>query len=198
MSLVRSRPRTATAVGLVVAAGMGLAACGSSSSSSSSTASSSAAPAASASSSSSQPATVELATVGGFGKVLVDGATGRTLYLLNSEKGDKVTCTAANGCTAIWPPLTLPAGTTKPTAGPGLDSADLGTVTNGGATQVTYNGWPLYTFSKDTSAGQATGEGINRFGGIWYVVDAAGNPVTSATSSASSASSSSSSSGGYY
>jgi predicted lipoprotein with Yx(FWY)xxD motif len=36
--------------------------------------------------------------------------------------------------------------------------------------QVEYEGNLLYTFSGDTAAGQAQGEGIQSFGGTWYVV----------------------------
>lgn len=197
-------PRAALAAALAAAAAVGLAACGSSSPATSGSAAGHTTSRGPTPSGTPPSPTVELTTVPGYGKVLVDAATGHTLYLLNSEKGDKVTCTSSNGCTTIWHPLVLPSGTSSPQGGTGLTASDLGTVSNGGATQVTYNGWPLYTFSGDTAAGQVKGEGINHFGGIWYVVDAAGNPVTSPTSSSSSSSSSgaygstSSSSGGAY
>ena len=48
--------------------------------------------------------------------------------------------------------------------------------------EVTYNGWPLYTFIGDSSAGQAKGQGLNNFGGTWYVLNSSGNPVTAKTS----------------
>jgi hypothetical protein len=48
---------------------------------------------------------------------------------------------------------------------------------------VTYNGHPVYTFSGDSSAGDTSGQGINAFGGVWYVVSPAGQPVTTSTSS---------------
>ena len=43
------------------------------------------------------------------------------------------------------------------------------------ANEVTYNGWPLHTFSGDTAAGQTNGNGI---GGNWF----AAMPGTTATS----------------
>jgi len=43
--------------------------------------------------------------------------------------------------------------------------------------QVTYNGWPLYTWTGDAQAGQATGQGIYNLGGLWYVISPDGNPV---------------------
>jgi predicted lipoprotein with Yx(FWY)xxD motif len=48
-----------------------------------------------------------------------------------------------------------------------------------GKQQVTYGGHPLYFFAKDTKAGDARGEGIVHFGGTWWVVSAAGKPLTS-------------------
>jgi predicted lipoprotein with Yx(FWY)xxD motif len=46
----------------------------------------------------------------------------------------------------------------------------LGTFKHGGFTQVTLNGHPLYTFSEDAGQkGNATGEGLHSFGGVWQV-----------------------------
>jgi predicted lipoprotein with Yx(FWY)xxD motif len=172
---------------LALGAAATVAACGSSSSSSG----------AAAGSSSSAPAgasvTISAKTVPGVGTVLVNGQ-GRTLYLLTSEKGGKITCTAANGCTEAWPEIVLASGTTAPTAGSGVQSSLLGTVKDAsGNLEVTYNGWPLYTFSGDSGPGVAKGEGISNFGGTWYVLNSSGNPVTSSQSS----STSTSSGGGY-
>jgi predicted lipoprotein with Yx(FWY)xxD motif len=38
--------------------------------------------------------------------------------------------------------------------------------------QVTFDGCPLYTFVKDTGAGQTHGEGIVAFGGTWGLLRA--------------------------
>jgi hypothetical protein len=59
-----------------------------------------------------------------------------------------------------------------------------------GTTQVTYNHWPLYTFSGDSKPGQAKGQGLE---GTWYAVTAAGAeahasstaPASSSTTTAS-------------
>ena len=92
--------------------------------------------------------TVSTKNVSGVGTVLVNGK-GQTLYLLTSEKGGKITCTASNGCTQVWPETTLPSGTTAAKAGTGVKSSLLGTVKGaGGAMEVTYNGWPLYTLRR--------------------------------------------------
>jgi predicted lipoprotein with Yx(FWY)xxD motif len=133
--------------------------------------------------------------VSGLGTVLVN-QKGQTLYMLTSEKGGKITCTASNGCLHAWPEINLPSGVTAAKAGSGVQSSLLGTVKGGaGKTEVTYNGWPLYTFIGDSSAGMAKGQGLNNFGGIWYVLNTSGNPVTAKTASSSSSSSSSGSMG---
>jgi predicted lipoprotein with Yx(FWY)xxD motif len=171
---------------LALGAAATVAACGSSSSSGAAAGSSSSAP---AGASSAAAVTISAKTVPGVGTVLVDGQ-GRTLYLLTSEKGGKITCTAANGCTETWPEIVLASGTTAPTAGSGVQSSLLGTVKDAsGNLEVTYNGWPLYTFSGDSGPGVAKGEGISNFGGTWYVLNSSGNPVTSTQSSSTSTSS---------
>jgi predicted lipoprotein with Yx(FWY)xxD motif len=93
------------------------------------------------------------------GKVLAT-STGRTLYLSIADGRNKSRCTSANGCASLWPPL-LTKGT--PIAGTGVKQALLGTLKRGTKLQVSYNGHPLYTWSSDSKAGQATGENINGF-----------------------------------
>jgi predicted lipoprotein with Yx(FWY)xxD motif len=48
-----------------------------------------------------------------------------------------------------------------------------------GTTQVTYNGHPLYYYAADSSPGQATGQGLNQFGALWFVLSPSGNAITS-------------------
>lgn len=120
-----------------------------------------------------------------LGQVLVN-SSGRTLYHDTKDTSSTIACTAT--CAQTWPPLTIPSGT-KPTWGSGLSGSKFGTVTRpDGTLQVTYAGWPLYTYSNDSGPGQAQGQGV---GGIWYAITAAG------TNASSSGGSTSSSSGGY-
>lgn len=106
------------------------------------------------------------------GTALVDGR-GRTLYLFEADKGSTSTCNGA--CASLWPPATTSG---KPTAGPGVDGAKLGTTTRSdGTLEVTYNGHPLYRYAPDTKAGDATGQGLNQFGAPWYVLAASGNKI---------------------
>jgi predicted lipoprotein with Yx(FWY)xxD motif len=118
---------------------------------------------------------VQSSTVKGLGTVLVDGY-GLTLYLfVPDHRSGHSTC---NGyCATQWPPLSLPSGVTTPVVGAGVDRMLVGTTGRGNSLQVTYDGWPLYRWIGDTSAGQSTGEGIRNSGGLWYAVNDAGQPV---------------------
>ena len=108
-----------------------------------------------------------------LGPTLVD-ANGRTLYLFQADKPNLSTLSAAGQ--AIWPPFTA---TTKPQALAGAHAGQIGTVTQpAGATQITYNGHPLYYYVADHNAGQTTGQGLNQFGALLYALGPAGNANT--------------------
>ena len=165
--------------GLALGTAATVAACGSSSSS---TAAGSPASSAPSGASSAASATLSATSVPGVGTVLVNGQ-GQTLYMLTSEKGGKITCTQANGCTQAWPETLLTSGVTTAKAGHGVQASLLGTVRDAsGNLEVTYNHWPLYTFSGDSGPGAAKGQGLTSFGGTWYVLNGSGNPVTSGSS----------------
>ena len=164
--------------GLALGTAATVAACGSSSSSTAAGSPGSSAPAGASSAAS---ATISAKSVPGVGTVLVNGQ-GQTLYMLTSEKGGKITCTQANGCIQAWPETLLTSGATA-AAGSGVQSSLLGTVKDAsGNLEVTYNHWPLYTFSGDSGPGVAKGQGLTSFGGTWYVLSGSGNPVTSSPS----------------
>lgn len=122
-----------------------------------------------------------------LGKVLVD-RRGHTVYMLTADSAGHSTCNAS--CLAYWPPVSVSGSV--PQHLPGI-SATIGTaaLTSGGRT-VTAGGWPLYTFVKDTEAGDVYGQDITNFGGTWYAVSPAGQPVKTTAPSESG-----SSSGGY-
>ncbi len=119
---------------------------------------------------------VDTADVDGLGTVLVDGK-GFTLYLfIPDDHSMHSTCSGI--CAYEWPPLVLPRGASSPLAGHGIDASLLGTTTRGdGSVQITYKGWPLYLWPIDTRPGQATGQGLNNLGGLWYVVSPKGDPI---------------------
>lgn len=123
-------------------------------------------------------------SVSPVGTVLVN-AGGFTLYYLTSDKGGKVTCTGT--CASTWPPAIV---TSVPAGGSGVNGT-LGTVTDpDGKKQLTYDGWPLYTYSGDGAPGQANGQGV---GGVWFAMTPAGVSGSSSPGGASP----SSSGGGY-
>jgi predicted lipoprotein with Yx(FWY)xxD motif len=110
-----------------------------------------------------------------LGTVLV-AANGRTIYLFGKDRHDKSACSAS--CAQFWPPV-LSRG--KPTAGPGLHAALLGTTKRAnGSLQVTYNKHPLYTYVLDKQTGQTKGEGISAFGAKWYALSAKGVAIVKA------------------
>jgi predicted lipoprotein with Yx(FWY)xxD motif len=107
---------------------------------------------------------------GALGTFLTD-ANGGTLYIFLSDNYGPSVCYGV--CEKFWPPL-LTSG--APVAGVGVQQWSLGTTTrNDGSTQVTYNGWPLYYFSRDSAPGQMKGQWVNN---TWFVIgpDAQPNP----------------------
>ena len=119
---------------------------------------------------------VRAASVSGVGTVLVDGS-GYTLYLFEPDRQSTPSCSGS--CTSAWPPLLLPAGA-SPKAGSGAHPSLVGEVRRpDGSDQVTYDRWPLYRWVGDTRPGIATGQGLDNFGGLWYVVSPDGAAVKS-------------------
>ncbi|HEX4525971.1 MAG TPA: hypothetical protein VH108_04450 [Gaiellaceae bacterium] len=107
-----------------------------------------------------------------LGRILVD-SKGITLYDFPPDKGTVSVCYSA--CAAIWPPLITKG---KPVAGPGVRASLLGTTKRkDGKLEVTYNGHPLYYFVSDRKPGQTTGQGLNQFGGPWWVLSPAGKEI---------------------
>jgi len=119
---------------------------------------------------------VSTGTVSGLGTVLVAG-NGFTLYMFVPDKESGVS-TCYNACATAWPPLIL-ASVDAPVYGHGVNPNLLGTTKRtDGTVQVTYKGWPLYLWVGDSEPGQATGQAINKNGGLWYVLNPAGKVVT--------------------
>jgi predicted lipoprotein with Yx(FWY)xxD motif len=108
--------------------------------------------------------TVSVASLGGeVGKALVD-SKGFTLYYFKKDKGGKSACYGA--CAQVWPPLTTGGA---PVAKNGAEASKLGTTKrNDGTVEVTYAGWPLYTYEADRKPGEANGTDIKSFGASWY------------------------------
>lgn len=91
------------------------------------------------------------------GKALVD-AKGMTLYTFDKDMGGKSAC---NGpCATNWPPLMA-----------ATSAKDMGSWTvvtrEDGTRQWAYKAKPLYTFAKDSKAGDTTGDGFLQ--GAWHI-----------------------------
>jgi predicted lipoprotein with Yx(FWY)xxD motif len=117
--------------------------------------------------------TVNITKSAKYGMVLVS-STGRTLYRFTPDSKNKNTCKGQ--CATYWPAY-MAKGSAKPTAGTGTSSALIGTIKHGKGLQVTYGGFPLYTYVGDTKAGQMNGEGKDK---TWYVVSTKGALVKKA------------------
>ena len=91
------------------------------------------------------------------GSVLTD-AKGMSLYTFDKDSEGKSAC---NGpCATNWPALKAEAS----------DKADGGytiITRDDGSKQWAYKGKPLYTFAKDTKAGDVTGDGF--LNGAWHL-----------------------------
>lgn len=136
-------------------------------------------------------ALVKVVSTKKYGKILAD-SSGRTLYLLTADTATTLACTTGS-CIGLWPPLYTNG---KPRGAKGIAKHALGTVKRGSKLQVTYHGHPLYLYAGDSGRGQVNGEGIQSFGGVWYVLSKKGSPVKGASTSSTSGSSGGSG-GGY-
>jgi predicted lipoprotein with Yx(FWY)xxD motif len=107
-----------------------------------------------------------------LGRIIVD-SKGITLYDFPPDKGKTSVCYGA--CAALWPPLITHG---KPVAGKGVRASLLGTTRRkDGKREVTYGGHPLYYFVQDRKPGQTTGQGLNQFGGPWWVLSPSGKEI---------------------
>jgi len=155
----------AAAAGLVALA----AACGSPGNSSSSSSTSS--PAAGKSASAATIA-AGLRTKQIGGTTVLTNAKGFTLYTFAPDTPTKSACNG--GCAATWPPQKAPATVKSPYTK--ITRSD-------GSSQLAFHGRPLYTYTGDSAPGQANGNGLNTFGGLWHEAPASGGTAPAGTSS---------------
>jgi predicted lipoprotein with Yx(FWY)xxD motif len=120
-------------------------------------------------------AAVGLKTAKVDGVTVLTNAQGFTLY---SFAPDTSTTSKCNGpCAQAWPPV-------KPGTASGVNGAFATIKRPNGTAQLTFHGHPLYTFVGDKAPGQAKGNGVNAFGGLWHEAVASGGaaPVGSSPS----------------
>jgi predicted lipoprotein with Yx(FWY)xxD motif len=114
---------------------------------------------------------VSVGTASGVGKILVD-SNGMTLYYFEKDQKGSGKSKCEGACASAWPPLTT-GGEAEAMAG--VNASMLGTIERSdGTTQVTYAGWPLYTFVEDKKPGEDNGTDSKAFGGSWYPLHANG------------------------
>lgn len=114
--------------------------------------------------------TVQVILTPRFGNHLADNK-GDSLYIYTKDAQGPSTCTG--DCASNWPPLLV---TRAPVAGKGVTAALLGTTKRpDGSLQVTYNGWPLYTYVRDDKPGAHNGEAL---GGMFFFLDPLGKAIT--------------------
>jgi predicted lipoprotein with Yx(FWY)xxD motif len=132
-----------------------------------------------------------------FGQYLADGE-GRALYLftadqqggavqrertgeplwpklVNGERERQAQSACVGECAQAWPPLV---GEDVTPTDDRINADQIGTVEReDDGPQVTYAGWPLYYFVRDAGMGDVSGQGIESFGGTWYLVNPAGEAI---------------------
>jgi predicted lipoprotein with Yx(FWY)xxD motif len=120
-------------------------------------------------------AQLQMTTIAPYGQILTD-ANGHPVYMFaKDKKGQASTCTGQ--CARVWPPVTVAQGM-QAQLGPSLDQSKLTTIKRkDGATQLAYNGYPLYTYDKDQAPGEVHGQDIRDFGATWYLVSPQGMPI---------------------
>jgi predicted lipoprotein with Yx(FWY)xxD motif len=88
---------------------------------------------------------------------------GMTLYTFKNDKPNISNC--IDNCAANWPPYIV-SSDSELVMNPEV-TGELSTITRtDGSMQITYNGMPLYFWSKDVNPGDVTGNGV---GGIWFL-----------------------------
>ena len=118
-----------------------------------------------------EAAPVSLGEASGVGKILVD-SEGMTLYYFQKDQKGSGESKCEGPCAEAWPPLTSEG---EPEAMTGVRASMLGTIERAdGTTQVTYAGWPLYTFVEDKKPGEDNGTDSKAFGASWYPLHANG------------------------
>jgi predicted lipoprotein with Yx(FWY)xxD motif len=90
---------------------------------------------------------------------------GFTVYRLTKDSNNKSVCTGK--CATIWVPVILAPGQKTPV---GVGVSGLGSFARANGTkQVTFQGIPLYTFTKDKTAGEVSGNVKDTWGQWWSI-----------------------------
>jgi predicted lipoprotein with Yx(FWY)xxD motif len=119
---------------------------------------------------------VKTAQIGGA--TVLTNSKGFTVYSFALDTPATSNCNGT--CAANWPPVT------GSVTAPGVKGT-FGTIKRSdGSVQATFDGHPLYTFTADTSPGQAKGNGLTAFGGLWHEDTTSGSAAPASSTSSGS------------
>lgn len=102
---------------------------------------------------------------------ILTGPNGMTLYRFDKDSPGVSNC--YDQCALNWPPLLVSDGE-DPMMPAGLKGTVGTTTRKDGSVQVTFNGWPLYYWSRDKQPGDTTGQNFNK---LWFVMNPDGPTV---------------------
>ena len=121
------------------------------------------APGASAAADDTSTAALQIQEDTAVGAVLADG-DGYTLYRFAQDGTEPPASVCAGDCAQQWPPAA--GGDDGPTADDGIDAGLAATLErDDGATQLAFDGAPLYRYAGDVVPGDVNGQGV---GGAWF------------------------------
>ena len=109
-----------------------------------------------------------------LGKIVINGR-GMSAYFYDLDKANSGKSACSGACLKYWPPLLSP--TSKPLVS-GVSGHISTIATPQGKRQITINGRPLYTFSRDRAPGDINGQGSE---GIWHLLSATGREIKSSS-----------------
>ena len=108
---------------------------------------------------------------GKLGQIIVDGK-GMTAYVWDKDTANSGVSACTGTCATLWSAITTTSATPTVTGITGTVATITGVT---GGKQITINGLPIYTFTKDTKPGDTNGQGVLN---IWHVLSPAGTKIT--------------------
>lgn len=108
---------------------------------------------------------------GKLGQIIVDGK-GMTAYVWDKDTANSGVSACTGTCATLWSAITTTSATPTVTGITGTVATITGV---SGGKQITINGLPIYTFTKDTKPGDTNGQGVLN---IWHVLSPAGTKIT--------------------
>ncbi|HMD01612.1 MAG TPA: hypothetical protein VKG44_01485 [Candidatus Baltobacteraceae bacterium] len=112
-------------------------------------------------------------------------AAGFTVYVFDGDAPNQSACATIAGCSAVWPPVQPPAGSSSVRRTAALPTGWSIIHRPDGIAQLAYQGRALYTFIGDNAAGNVNGDNLLEFGAIWHIARPAAStpaPTTAPTS----------------